>query len=332
MLRPLLEVHSPEDAKLVAQLDSRMAVTETDANILFIKRVIPSVFDRLMAEWWLSARAKDNDITLCFGNLPPLFKVAGRVEVFLQNRFLIDDESLSGFPPKTRFRLMIERWWLFARIAHVDAFIVQTHTMQRLLMSRTAGRIPVRVLPFTANPSNYVRRLQQPSPNQKVSPKFVYVASGEPHKNHRALVNAWRLLAEEHHFPVLTLTLDPHVFSDLCTWIEQQTASHQLSIINKGSLPAGAIADLYQIADALIYPSRFESFGLPLIEARQSGLPILASELDFVRDVIDPDESFDPESSHSIARAVKRFMGKKEPPLNLNNAQEFFDDLLKRGA
>jgi glycosyltransferase involved in cell wall biosynthesis len=85
---------------------------------------------------------------------------------------------------------------------------------------------------------------------------------------------------------------------------------------------------LYSSVDALIYPSKFESFGLPLIEAEQSGLPILAPELDYVRDVVIPEQTFDSGSATSIARAVKRFMGLKEPALPIQNAQGFMEHIL----
>jgi hypothetical protein len=49
-----------------------------------------------------------------------------------------------------------------------------------------------------------------------------------------------------------------------------------------------------------------------------------------VRDVIDPEESFDPNSPVSIARAVKRFMRKGERQLCLKNAEGFLDYILKR--
>ena len=63
---------------------------------------------------------------------------------------------------------------------------------------------------------------------------------------------------------------------------------------------------------------------MPLIEARRIGLPILASELDYVRDVLDPEEVFDPDSPVSIARAVKRFMKIKQLPLPIVGAKKFF--------
>ena len=73
----------------------------------------------------------------------------------------------------------------------------------------------------------------------------------------------------------------------------------------------------------------FQRWGVALIEARQAGLPVLASELDYVRDVLDPEQTFDPESAVSIARAVKRFLGLQEEPLPLQDAARFIEHLLK---
>ena len=328
LLKPLLQVEIFRKLKMVAQLDIRMEIPNGAANRLSIKRVGPSLFQRIWAEWWLARHVKVEDKVLCFGNLPPIFKLAGRVQVFLQNRYLIDNVSLYDFPLKIRIRLWVERLWLSGRMANVDAFIVQTPSMQRLLVARTKGKIPVHVLPFMATPANYVRRSGKYGATRNSQIDFVYVASGEPHKNHLMLVSAWCLLAEEQLYPSLNLTLDRQIFTDLCTWIEQQIAQHQLKISNKGDLPREAVTQLYGRVNAMIYPSTFESFGLPLIEARQAGLPILASELDFVRDVIDPEESFDPKSPLSIARAVKRFMLKAEQPLPLQNAEDFLKHII----
>ena len=79
-----------------------------------------------------------------------------------------------------------------------------------------------------------------------------------------------------------------------------------------------------------IYPSTLESFGLPLLEARAAGLPIITGELDYVRDIVDPDETFDPNSPLSMARAVKRFLGRPERRLPADDAERFLERLLAR--
>jgi hypothetical protein len=58
-------------------------------------------------------------------------------------------------------------------------------------------RIPSTVLPFSKDPKGYTRVMDVPSDRTKERQGFLYVASGEPHKNHRNLVEAWTLLAEE---------------------------------------------------------------------------------------------------------------------------------------
>lgn len=84
---------------------------------------------------------------------------------------------------------------------------------------------------------------------------------------------------------------------------------------------------VYSCARALIFPSFAESFGLPLLKAQSVGLPILAPELDYVRDVCEPVETFDPQSARSIARAVSRFVGQRDDRVALLTANVFAEKL-----
>lgn len=322
LLDALLKV-LPDKAELMLSLDARMPIPISRVRMEHIKRVIPSIWHRLGAEKWLAQHVVSEDVVLCFGNLPPFFKLRGHTVVFVQNRYLIDDVNLNMFPLGVRIRLVMERLWLFGRMTNANEFIVQTQTMKRLLELKTQGRVPVRVLPFVAEPKGYARRVLQTEALKENNCNFVYVASGEPHKNHRRLIEAWILLAGEGLFPSLCLTLDEIRFAGLCQEIDEVRQRHGVKVENVGVLPHQDVLALYKKTGALIYPSNFESFGLPLIEARQAGLPVLASELDYVRDVLDPEQTFNPESSVSIARAVKRFMGVDEPSLPLFDASQF---------
>ncbi len=327
MLHPLLTALSGSIASIVL-LDSRMLIPDGMSASIQVKRVKPSVIERFKAEQWLGDNVRAGDIVLCFGNLPPLFKLKGRAVVFLQNRYLIDDVQLNGFPLGVRLRLAMERLWLSTRMKNVDEFVVQTPSMKRLLEKKSAGKIPVRMLPFMLELSCYSRSVPKAVQQENCDFDFVYVASGEPHKNHKRLLEAWCLLAAEGVYPSLCLTLDETCFATLCQEIAVRSQLHGLKVTNAGELSHQDVLSLYKKAGAAIYPSDFESFGLPLIEARQAGLPILASELDYVRDVLDPEQTFDPESPTSIARAVKRFMGVDESPLPLMDAKKFMEHIV----
>lgn len=327
LLNALLQA-LPNRRGSVLSMDKRMSIPENVTQSALIKRVKPSLVQRYLAERWLVRNVAIEDVVLCFGNLPPLFKLRGRTLIFVQNRYLIDDVPLVEFPLRVRLRLIMERLWLSTRMQNVDEFIVQTPTMMRLLVKKTGGRIPVRMLPFMTELHGYARKVPSVLQQKKCDFDFVYVASGEPHKNHVRLLAAWRLLAEEGIFPSLCLTLDEARFAVLCREIEMLRERYGLNVTNAGELSHQDVLALYKKAGAAIYPSAFESFGLPLIEARQAGLPVLASELDYVRDVLDPEQTFDPESSVSIARAVKRFMGKEELALPLLDATQFMACIL----
>lgn len=305
-----------------ALLDVRMPVPDAIRERLRIIQVQPSVMNRLRADRRFGRKVGVQDTVICFGNLPPLFKVSGRVIVFIQNRYLICHHNLEGLPLRVRVRLIIERTWLKFLAGHASEFVVQTPSMQSGLRDFLGEGVPVRVIPFVADPVGYKRSVQVAvtAGNQY---DYVYVASGEPHKNHRNLVEAWVLLAKEKLYPSLCLTLDENRFPGLCCWIESVKSEYRLNIMNMGALSYEDVGRLYRKSGALIYPSVFESFGLPLIEARQSGLQVLASELDFVRDAIDPEETFDPDSPLSIARAVKRHCGVGAAPLPLMDAASF---------
>lgn len=320
----------PDRATVTALLDERMEVPENRPATMVLVKIKPTIFHRLQAEWLMRKKTQKKDVALCFGNLPPLFKLPCHTIVFVQNRYLIDRVSLKNLSFKTRLRIMIERFWLRWRMGNADEFIVQTPSMRTLIeSSERFDRKPVHIYPFVKVCDDYQRSFTC-NPNNRSTKYFVYVASGEPHKNHRRLIDAWCLLAQEGLFPSLILTLDPTVNANLCAWIEQKKNESGLVLENRGIQSHKAILTLYEKAMALIYPSTFESFGIPLIEARQAGLPVVASELDYVRDVLDPEQTFDPLSARSIARAVKRFLQKEEPPLPLTDAVGFVEQILKR--
>ena len=196
------------------------------------------------------------------------------------------------------------------------------HAVLRWYGARVPGQPEVRVLPFVA-------AQHSPSGQNGTVPvwDFVYVADGEAHKNHRTLLAAWQLLARDGLHPSLALTLSTRDMA-LKQELAALTDKAGLRIKDLGHMPHENVLSLYATAKAMIFPSTSESFGLPLIEATHAGLPILASELDYVRDVCSPVQTFDPTSPVSIARAVKRFLAVPEPALQLRSPQEFWRELL----
>jgi glycosyltransferase involved in cell wall biosynthesis len=283
----------------------------------WVDATVPS---RLAAELALCRANGHGDTVFCFHGLPPLLPNRGRVVVFLQNRLYLGRERPPSLALRTRLRLGFERQVARRLRRQVDAYIVQTPTMARALAAWFGEGAPsVRVLPFADEEtlSGNGERATPPAWD------FVYVADGEAHKNHRRLLEAWQLLAEAGLRPRLALTLSPRDGA-LAAEVARLRETAAIEVHDLGPLTRADVLALYRCTRALIFPSLSESFGLPLIEAHLLGTPVLAPELDYVRDVCDPVETFDPTSPQSIARSVRRFLGCAEPPVVISRPERLW--------
>ena len=137
----------PNQLSTVVQIDARMPLDKGDQH-LCIRIIHPSILKRFFSEWRLKREVSRHDLVLCFGNLPPLFKLRGYSIVFLQNRYLIDQVKLQNFSLKTKLRLWGERIWLSSAQRHCDLFVVQTPSMRDLLEKHLKVNIPIKVIPF----------------------------------------------------------------------------------------------------------------------------------------------------------------------------------------
>ena len=306
-------------------LDIRLPLAKKELLNAKIFWVEPTILGRLRAEWKLRSVAVENTKVLCFGNLPPLFSCKGNVTLFIQNRYCVDKSiSLNEFKFRVRIRILIERFWFFSRLKHVKKFVVQTNSMRSILKGnfyKNAKVLPF-VPDFNLSKNDGVFNFDEPQFD------FVYIASGDPHKNHKNLINAWVELSKSGIYPSLCLTIDKSTYFELFEWIGTTTKEYSLNIKNYGFVKHSKALALYTQSKALIYPSLMESFGLPLVEASGLDMPIIASELDFVRDIVSPIQSFDPSSSTSIARAVRRYLEDPEDFIQLVDGNTFIDSIL----
>ena len=93
-------------------------------------------------------------------------------------------------------------------------------------------------------------------------------------------------------------------------------------------MPHAEILTRFAAGASLIFPSRSETLGLPLLEATAAAADILVSELDYARDVCNPTETFDPTSARSIADAVRRHLGVARRPAIPFDAAHIVAELL----
>jgi glycosyltransferase involved in cell wall biosynthesis len=134
----------------------------------------------------------------------------------------------------------------------------------------------------------------------------LYPANFWPHKNHEGLLRAVAAspVAEDPSFRlVLCGALD-----DRRRAVESLSASLGLGplILFLGFQPENDLTALLQGARFLVFPSHFEGFGIPVIEAFRLGVPVACSDLPALREVADgAAELFDPRDGAAFSRALE---------------------------
>ena len=121
---------------------------------------------------------------------------------------------------------------------------------------------------------------------------FCYVTRAYPHKNLGFLGSLGERLSETHGIEVRTITtLRDEEWDDL----DERTRHYCHNI---GPVNIGAVRPVYDMADAAIFPSLLECFSATPLEAMATGIPLFASDRDFVRTLCaDIPFYFDPEDA-----------------------------------
>lgn len=288
-------------------------------NINFIK---VSKLLRFLTCFKISRLYNPNDLIIFFGNVPPLINYSARTILLQSNRFLVENISTSNMKLITRIQINFQRFFFKCFKNNVDEIIVQSTSMQSIIKNQGNLKAAATVVPFKDFNEDLINQ-KKSTTNKKNS--FIYIASEEPHKNHKNLISAWTMLAKENIFPKLSITVEKN--SNLFQDIVKSSNTYNLDIEILSNITRKDLMFKFANSGALIYPSRFESYGLPLVEAKILGIDIIASELDYVRDMVDPIETFDPESPISIARSVKRYLKQTDKKTYIMSSTEFINYL-----
>ena len=145
-------------------------------------------------------------------------------------------------------------------------------------------------------------------------PFLLYPAKPWPHKNHAVLFEAFAELRQSR--PDLRLVLTGGgAYESVPEGVEV-----------KGHVPREEVAELMRRASALVFPSLYEGFGLPPLEAMASGCPVACSDRGSLPEVVgDAARLFDPADPKAIAVAVEEVLDEPAPWIErgLARVQEF---------
>lgn len=117
---------------------------------------------------------------------------------------------------------------------------------------------------------------------------LLYPATPFVYKNHIILFKALHhlMLNEKGVFSKICLHLTLNSYDNAKEYALVKSMGIDSAVIFEGSMPFDRLLRYYKSVDALLFPSFIESFGLPLLEAAGSGIPIVAADLPYAHDVV----------------------------------------------
>lgn len=153
--------------------------------------------------------------------------------------------------------------------------------------------------------------------NKPLEYDLLYVSNFAPHKNHLGLLKS-----------VVNLRLRiVFVGSDLGTFreVDEYVNKNNLNVSYFSHLSTEDLISIYDRSLVFVFPSNLEGFGIPYLEARARGLPVLASDLEIFRDhrkklggtIVDFSNA-ENLSSHLAETKIKRERNGRQVPKNLD--------------
>ena len=165
---------------------------------------------------------------------------------------------------------------LMARVRR--AIVVSPKTASEVTTLLPLQNNQVRVVPNGIDHDYFTK---QAGPRLCADPYIMYPARVEhPGKNHETLLRAVRLLHDQGGFEYRVVCVGSMWDRHEEVLALQQELGLEDEVLFTGFVDDDALLNYYHYADAMVFPSRFEGFGLPLLEAMASGLPVAASKVD----------------------------------------------------
>jgi glycosyltransferase involved in cell wall biosynthesis len=135
-------------------------------------------------------------------------------------------------------------------------------------------------------------------------PYLLCVSNRKRHKNEFRIVEAFAKSAIP---PEIHLVLTGNATFDLSRCIDRNRITDRVNFV--GRIPEAKLPSLYRGAEALIFPSLYEGFGLPLVESMACGTPVVTSNVTAMPEIAgDAALLVDPTSIDQIADAMKRIV------------------------
>ncbi len=230
------------------------------------------------------ARRDRLDILFCPVNVVPLAGTVPSVVTVHDLAFLAHPEA---FHPSKRAYLSLLTRLSVQRARRVIA--VSAHTKDDLVRHFHVAPGKVIVIPNAMDdrfrPATDAAAIRQFRHDHRLPERFIlFVGTLEPRKNLRRLIDAFaRVARADSEVALVIVGGSGWMTSDLAPLVQQHNLGDR--IIFTGYVPDDELPRWYQAATLFCYPSLYEGFGLPVLEAMACGTPVVTSKTSAIPEV-----------------------------------------------
>jgi glycosyltransferase involved in cell wall biosynthesis len=257
-------------------------------------------------------------------NPEPLIKLFGILEVFK-----IADLQFLESPKEFGFFKYHYRKVLGARKVTKSGFIIANslETKKKILQFYKVDPSKIKVIyeSYDHNIFNIDHdRLKDNKVLEKYNirtPYILYVSSFRPYKNHFDLIKTFSYVKPDYDLKLVLIGNDVEGYKKKINEIIQESKIADRVII-LDYIHHWELASIYRLAEIFIYPSKLETFGIPLLEAMACGCPVIASNYSCIPEIAGDGAVIIDTTNHlKFAKMIEDVLSNKT----------IKDDLVKRG-
>lgn len=152
-------------------------------------------------------------------------------------------------------------------------------------------------------------------------PYYLFIGTLEPRKNLKRVINAFLRAVKKIDDDIKLLIIGQKGWEK--HWIIEKIENNKDKIIWLDNIPDRELPVFYKNAIALLYPSLYEGFGLPILEAYKFKLPVITSNISSLPEIAGKGAILvDPEQENEIEKAIIEVYSNKNLRENLIKEQE----------
>lgn len=201
-------------------------------------------------------------------------------------------------------RMMYNQKWKYA-CQHADKIIAISECTKRDVME--FYKVPEEKIDVVYQPVSPIYYEAPEAKERQETPYMLYVGSVNSRKNLLGIVKALEMMPKDIQIPLVVVGNGREYKQQVQRYVKQHGLEHL--IVWKGSVNGEQLRKLYTHAELFVYPSYYEGFGLPVVEAQLCGCPVVTSNVSSLPEAGGPYAlKADPNNAEEISTLMARVL------------------------